>query len=222
MSTPHQSTQRSDSVRGRVVTTVPRAAFDPADGAARPETLIDVRLRVNGAEHDIQVPGRRLLSDALRHDLRLTGTHVGCEHGVCGACTVLLDGKPVRACLMFAASAQGHDITTVEGLGGPDGEPGPVQQAFVECHGLQCGFCTPGFLTTITAYLDDNPDPTPEEAREAISGNLCRCTGYQNIVKAVGRAAELRREGEGADSAATVDPDERDTPDPADTEQEKR
>ena len=217
MSTPHQSPQRSDSVRGRVVTTVPRAAFDPADGAARPETLIDVQLRANGAEHDIQVPGRRLLSDALRHDLRLTGTHVGCEHGVCGACTVLLDGKPVRACLMFAASAQGHDITTVEGLGGPDGELGPVQQAFVECHGLQCGFCTPGFLTTITAYLDDNPDPTPEEAREAISGNLCRCTGYQNIVKAVCRAAELRREGEETDSDAAVDTD-----DPADTEQEKR
>nr|WP_272949400.1 (2Fe-2S)-binding protein [Ornithinimicrobium humiphilum] len=153
-----------------------------------------MRLRVNGAEHHIRVPGRRLLSDALRHDLELTGTHVGCEHGVCGACTVLMDGRPVRACLMFAASAEGSEITTVEGLTRPDGELGPVQQAFVECHGLQCGFCTPGFLTTITAYLDENPDPSPEEAREAVAGNLCRCTGYQNIVKAVCRAAELRRE----------------------------
>ena len=186
---------RAGSVRGRVVTTVPRAPFDPAGGAARPEELVDVTLRVNGSEHDLQVPGRRLLSDALRHDLRLTGTHVGCEHGVCGACTVLLDGQPVRSCLMFAATAQGHEITTVEGLGGPDGELGPVQQAFVECHGLQCGFCTPGFLTTVTAYLDENPDPTAEEAREAVAGNLCRCTGYQNIVKAVCRAAELRRGG---------------------------
>ena len=185
---------RSDSVRGRVVTTVPRAAFDPADGNAQPEELLDVYLRVNGAEHHLRVPGRRLLSDALRHDLGLTGTHVGCEHGVCGACTVLLDGQPVRACLMFAATAQGSEITTVEGLGGPDGGLGPVQQAFVECHGLQCGFCTPGFITTVSAYLDENPDPTPEEAREAVAGNLCRCTGYQNIVKSVCRAAEIRRE----------------------------
>ncbi len=196
MSTPptdQPQAQRAGSVRGRVVTTVPRAPFDPAGGAARPEELLTVRLRVNGAEHDLRVPGRRLLSDALRHDLQLTGTHVGCEHGVCGACTVLLDGQPVRACLMFAASAQGHEITTVEGLSRPDGQLGPVQQAFIECHGLQCGFCTPGFLTTITAYLEDNPDPTPEEAREAVAGNLCRCTGYQNIVRAVCRAAELRR-----------------------------
>nr|WP_272950551.1 (2Fe-2S)-binding protein [Ornithinimicrobium pratense] len=167
--------------------------------------MLDVYLRVNGAEQHIRVPGRRLLSDALRHDLGLTGTHVGCEHGVCGACTVLLDGQPARACLMFAATAQGHQITTVEGLSTPDGELGPVQQAFVECHGLQCGFCTPGFLTTITAYLDENPDPTPEEAREAIGGNLCRCTGYQNIVKAVCRAAELRR-GEQAPPDGTQTP----------------
>jgi aerobic carbon-monoxide dehydrogenase small subunit len=197
--------RRTPGVRGRVVTTVPRAPFDPAGGQARPEELVDVRLRVNGAEHHLQVPGRRLLSDALRHDLRLTGTHVGCEHGVCGACTVLLDGQPVRACLMFAATAQGHEITTVEGLSGPDGELSPVQQAFVECHGLQCGFCTPGFLTTVTAYLDDNPDPTPEEAREAIAGNLCRCTGYQNIVRAVCRAAQLRRDG-GAPATTGGDP----------------
>ena len=139
------------------------------------------------------VPARRLLSDALRHDLGLTGTHVGCEHGVCGACTVLVDGRPMRSCLMFAVSAEGPEITTVEGLTEPDGSLGPVQQAFLECHGLQCGFCTPGFLTTITAGLRDNPEPTHEEARDMIAGNLCRCTGYQNIVKAVERAAEIAR-----------------------------
>ncbi len=163
------------------------------------EALHDVSLLVNGARHTVRIPARRLLSDALRHDLRLTGTHVGCEHGVCGACTVLVDGQPMRSCLMFAISAQGHEITTVEGLaaaaGAADGELGPVQQAFIDSHGLQCGFCTPGFLTTVTAYLEENPDPTPEQAREAISGNLCRCTGYQNIVKAVCRAAELKRAG---------------------------
>ena len=144
------------------------------------------------------MPARRLLSDALRHDCGLTGTHVGCEHGVCGACTVLVDGAPVRSCLMFAVSAQDAEITTVEGLteddGTAEGRLGPVQQAFSDCHGLQCGFCTPGFLTTITAGLRDNPDPTREEAREMIAGNLCRCTGYQNIVASVLRAAELSRE----------------------------
>nr|WP_202387860.1 (2Fe-2S)-binding protein [Nocardioides flavescens] len=154
-----------------------------------------IRLTVNGTAHDLRVPARRLLSDALRHDLALTGTHVGCEHGVCGACTVLLDGEPVRACLVFAVSVQGQEVTTVEGLTRPDGALGPVQQAFAECHGLQCGFCTPGFLTTITAGIRDNPEPTHEEAREMIAGNLCRCTGYQNIVKAVERAAVLAREG---------------------------
>jgi aerobic carbon-monoxide dehydrogenase small subunit len=155
------------------------------------EELHEVRLTVNGIAHAIRVPARRLLSDALRHDLALTGTHVGCEHGVCGACTVLLDGTPVRACLVFAVSVDGHELTTVEGLTNADGSLGPVQQAFAECHGLQCGFCTPGFLTTITAGLRDNPHPTHDEARDMIAGNLCRCTGYQNIVKAVERAAEL-------------------------------
>ena len=155
----------------------------------------DIRLTVNGTEHAVAVPARRLLSDALRHDLGLTGTHVGCEHGVCGACTVLVDGQPMRSCLMLAVSAAGHDITTVEGLARPDGELGPVQQAFRECHGLQCGFCTPGFLTTITAGIAENPEPTEEDAREMVAGNLCRCTGYQNIVKAVCRAAELARAG---------------------------
>jgi carbon-monoxide dehydrogenase small subunit len=155
------------------------------------EETHDITLTVNGVSHDLAVPARRLLSDALRHDLGLTGTHVGCEHGVCGACTVLLDGRPVRACLMFAVSAQDASVTTVEGLANPDGSLGPVQQAFAECHGLQCGFCTPGFLTTVTAGLRDNPVPTHEEARDMVAGNLCRCTGYQNIVKAVERAAEL-------------------------------
>ena len=162
------------------------------------EELVDVRLRVNGVSRDLRVPGRRLLSDALRHDLRLTGTHVGCEHGVCGACTVLLDGEPVRACLLLAATAHGHDVTTVEGLAASDGTLHPVQQAFVDCHGLQCGFCTPGFVTTIAAYLRENPDPTPAQATEAIAGNLCRCTGYQNIKAAVLRAAELQHERDGS------------------------
>jgi carbon-monoxide dehydrogenase small subunit len=153
----------------------------------------DFVLTVNGTSHPVSLPARRLLSDALRHDLELTGTHVGCEHGVCGACTVLVDGRPVRSCLMFAVSAQDSEITTVEGLTEADGSLGPVQQAFLECHGLQCGFCTPGFLTTITAGLRENPSPTHDEAREMVAGNLCRCTGYQNIVKAVERAAELVR-----------------------------
>jgi carbon-monoxide dehydrogenase small subunit len=160
------------------------------------EEHVDVRLTVNGVAHDLRVPPRRLLSDALRHGLGLTGTHVGCEHGVCGACTVLVDGRPMRSCLLFAVSAVDSAITTVEGLteadGSAEGRLGPVQQAFAECHGLQCGFCTPGFLTTITAGLRDKPDPTEAEAREMIAGNLCRCTGYANIVKSVLRAAALR------------------------------
>jgi aerobic carbon-monoxide dehydrogenase small subunit len=160
------------------------------------EQTLTVRLHVNGVLHEVTVPVRRLLSDALRHDLRLTGTHVGCEHGVCGACTVLLDGVPVRSCLMLAVTADGHEVTTVEGLAAPDGTLHPVQQAFRECHGLQCGFCTPGFLTTVAAYLETNPEPTEAQAREAISGNLCRCTGYQNIVKSVLRAAQIRRDRE--------------------------
>ncbi len=160
------------------------------------EELHDVRLVVNGVPREARVPARRLLSDCLRHELRLTGTHVGCEHGVCGACTVLLDGEPVRSCLLLAVTADVHEVTTVEGLGTPD-DMHPVQQAFRECHGLQCGFCTPGFLTTVTAYLAENPDPTEEQAREAIGGNLCRCTGYQNIVASVLRAAEITREEAG-------------------------
>jgi carbon-monoxide dehydrogenase small subunit len=172
------------------------------------EDLHDVRLRVNGATHAIRVPARRLLSDALRHDCGLTGTHVGCEHGVCGACTVLIDGRPMRSCLMLAVSAVDVDITTVEGLTEADGSLSPVQQAFSDCHGLQCGFCTPGFLTTITAGLRETPDPTEEEARDMIAGNLCRCTGYQNIVKSVLRAAESRHDLAGARSARPPEAEE--------------
>ncbi|MGH3320033.1 MAG: (2Fe-2S)-binding protein [Streptosporangiaceae bacterium] len=158
------------------------------------EPTYEITLTVNGLPRTATVPARRLLSDCLRHDLRLTGTHVGCEHGVCGCCTVLIDGRPARSCLTFAVSVQRHAITTVEGLARPDGSPHPVQRAFGECHGLQCGFCTPGFLVTVTAFLEDNPAPSDEEILEGISGNLCRCTGYQNIVAAVRRAAELERE----------------------------
>ena len=160
------------------------------------EELHEVQLIVNGAARRVRVPARRLLSDVIRHDLQLTGTHVGCEHGVCGACTVLLDGAPVRSCLLLAVSADGAEITTVEGLTEPDGTLSPVQQAFADCHGLQCGFCTPGFLTTITAGLRANPEPELEQAREMVGGNLCRCTGYHNIVASVLRAAEIQRERE--------------------------
>jgi aerobic carbon-monoxide dehydrogenase small subunit len=158
------------------------------------EELLDLQLVLNGAAHNVRVPARRLLSDCIRHDLRLTGTHVGCEHGVCGACTVLVDGVAMRSCLLLAVSVDGSRITTVEGLTERDGTLSPVQQAFEDCHGLQCGFCTPGFLTTITAGLRTDPEPTEERARELIGGNLCRCTGYQNIVRSVLRAAEIERE----------------------------
>jgi carbon-monoxide dehydrogenase small subunit len=157
------------------------------------EAVFEVSLTVNGVPRSAAVPARRLLSDFLRHDLRLTGTHVGCEHGVCGACTVLLDGVPVRSCLTFAVSVDGQSVTTMEGCRSAEGGLGPVQRAFMECHGLQCGFCTPGFVTTVTAYLRENPEPTAEQAREAIGGNLCRCTGYQNIERSVLRAAEILR-----------------------------
>src|SRR6188472_2960190 len=165
------------------------------------------KFEVNGKQVSVDVEPRLTLADCLRHELRLTGTHVGCEHGVCGACTVLLDGEPVRSCLLLAVTADGHEVTTVEGLGTPD-DMHPVQQAFRECHGLQCGFCTPGFLTTVAAYLEVHPDPTEAEAREAVSGNLCRCTGYQNIVASVLRAAEITRTLSGGDvESATSQPD---------------
>ena len=158
------------------------------------ETVHATRLVVNGVAHTLHVPARRLLADALRHDLGLTGTHLGCEHGVCGACTVLVDGEPMRSCLMFAVSADGAEITTTEGCRAPDGGLGPVQQAFTECHGLQCGFCTPGFVVSVTALLRDNPAPDDDEIRHALSGNLCRCTGYQGILRAVRQAAEAGAE----------------------------
>ena len=141
---------------------------------------------VNGVRHERTVEPRLLLSDFQRHELGLTGTHVGCEHGVCGACTVLLDGEAVRSCLMFAVQAYGHDVATVEGLSDGSGDAlHPLQAAFREAHGLQCGFCTPGVLMTLVPFLRDHPDPDEREIREALSGNLCRCTGYQNIVAAV-------------------------------------
>ena len=155
------------------------------------EPTSEVTLRVNGQPRSLRIPHRRLLSDALRHDLGLTGTHVGCEHGVCGCCTVLIDGSPQRSCLVFAVAADDRDITTVEGLAGADGELHPVQQAFSECHALQCGFCTPGFLMVAASLLVREPDPDDDTITEAIAGNLCRCTGYVNIRSAVRRAAEL-------------------------------
>jgi aerobic carbon-monoxide dehydrogenase small subunit len=155
---------------------------------------IEVRLRVNGREHTESVAPRLLLSDFLRHRLGLTGTHVGCEHGVCGACTVLLDGEAVRSCLLLAVQAHGAEVTTVEGLAAADSRLHPVQQAFHEMHALQCGFCTPGFLLSVVAFLRDVPAPSDEEIRRGLAGNLCRCTGYQNIVRAVRRASELMAE----------------------------
>lgn len=152
-----------------------------------------IRPVVNGAPVERAVPERLLLSDFLRADLGLTGTHVGCEHGVCGCCTILLDDEPVRSCLLFAVQTDGHEIRTVEGLAPASGALHPLQAAFREEHALQCGFCTPGFLTTLVPFLERNPDPSDEEIREALSGNLCRCTGYQNIVKAVRRAAQTMR-----------------------------
>jgi len=151
--------------------------------------LFNVTVTVNGTQYERAIEPRLLLSDFLRHDLGLTGTHVGCEHGVCGACTILLDGQPVRSCLMFAVQADGHEIFTIEGLGTPDNLH-PLQEAFWEAHGVQCGFCTPGLLMTLVPFLKENPNPTEPEIRQAISGNLCRCTGYQHIVDAVKLAAE--------------------------------
>ena len=155
-------------------------------------TDVPITVSVNGVEYRRSVEPRLLLSDFLRHDLALTGTHVGCEHGACGACTVLLDGAAVRSCLMFAVQADGHDILTVEGLAAGGGELHPLQEAFRQAHALQCGFCTPGFLMTLIPFLDEHPDADERVIREAISGNLCRCTGYANIVRAV--QAALKRQ----------------------------
>jgi carbon-monoxide dehydrogenase small subunit len=151
---------------------------------------IDIELKVNGSPHRATVPPRLTLADFLRVNCGLTGTHLGCEHGVCGACTIMLDGEAVRACLVFAVQADGSEVTTIEGLASPDGELTTVQAAFREHHGLQCGFCTPGFVISATAFLNENPKPTDEEIRDALSGNLCRCTGYQGILDAVRAAAQ--------------------------------
>ncbi|HKZ86525.1 MAG TPA: (2Fe-2S)-binding protein [Anaerolineae bacterium] len=152
--------------------------------------LHSVKVTVNGKQYERQTEARTLLSDFLRHELGLTGTHVGCEHGVCGACTILFDGQPIRSCLTFAVQANGHAITTVEGLAKSQDELHPLQQAFWEAHGLQCGFCTSGILMTLVPFLEENPNPSEHEIREALSGNLCRCTGYQHIVDAVMLAAQ--------------------------------
>jgi aerobic carbon-monoxide dehydrogenase small subunit len=156
---------------------------------------IAIKLTVNGQPHHIAVEPRKLLSDVLREDCRLTGTHVGCEHGVCGACTVLIDGRPVRACLTYAVQMEGHAITTIEAMA-ENGRLSPLQQALHQAHGLQCGFCTPGIVMTFEAFLRDHPDPSEDEIRDTLSGNLCRCTGYHNIVKAIHAAAARRREAE--------------------------
>jgi carbon-monoxide dehydrogenase small subunit len=153
----------------------------------------NIAVTVNGKRHEATVPVRVTLADFLRHQLGLTGTHLGCEHGVCGACTILLDGYSVRSCLMLAVQADGHEILTVEGIATDAATLHPLQQAFHEHHGLQCGFCTPGILTTLIELLRDNPDPTEEDIRVGISGNLCRCTGYQNIVTAALDAAKRMR-----------------------------
>jgi carbon-monoxide dehydrogenase small subunit len=155
------------------------------------------RITVNGKSHARVVESRLTLADFLRHELGLTGTHLGCEHGVCGACTVLVDGRSARSCLMFAVQANDAEVTTVEGLS-PDGTLSVLQQAFIDNHGLQCGFCTPGMLITLTELLRDNTDPTEQEVREALTGNLCRCTGYAGIVKAALDAAAQLRAGSGS------------------------
>jgi carbon-monoxide dehydrogenase small subunit len=152
---------------------------------------VPVSVTVNGTRYQREVEPRLLLSDFIRQELELTGTHVGCEHGVCGACTILFDGEPVRSCIMLAVQADGHVLQTVESLAGPAGELNPLQAAFREAHGLQCGFCTPGFLMTLTAFFRENPHPSDTELRDALSSNLCRCTGYHNIFEAAKLASRV-------------------------------
>ena len=160
------------------------------------ETLYPVSIHVNGVKRTGHVAARTTLVDWVREHLNLTGTHIGCEHGICGACSVMLDGEPVCSCLIFAVQADGHRVLTVEGLAQPDGRLSVLQDSFCETHGLQCGYCTPGMLITAQALLDANPRPTADEIREAIGGNLCRCTGYQQIVDAIELAARRMAEGE--------------------------
>jgi aerobic carbon-monoxide dehydrogenase small subunit len=153
-----------------------------------------VRIRINGTEYEREIETRVTLGDFLRHQLHLTGTHLGCEHGVCGACTVLVDGHSARSCLMLAVQAHNHSVTTIEGLATPGAELHPLQLAFHDNHGLQCGFCTPGILMTLIEFLDSNPSPTEAEIREVLSGNICRCTGYQSIIAATLDAASRMRQ----------------------------
>ena len=162
-------------------------------------SAVDIHVNINGRDCEASVEPRLLLCDLIRDELGLTGTHIGCEHGVCGACTVLWDDEPVRSCLIFAVQAEGARLRTVEGMAPSATELHPIQEAFTEAHGLQCGFCTPGMLLTVEALLRDNPHPTEHEIREGISGNLCRCTGYTNIVLAVQLAAEKLDASRGAD-----------------------
>ena len=171
-----------------------------------------IGLTVNGVRHEVNVETRMTLADCLRHRLRLTGTHLGCEHGVCGACTVLVDGQAVRSCLMLAVQAEHAEVTTVEGIAGAGGSLHPLQEAFRDRHGLQCGFCTPGMLMTLMEFLDENPLPTEAEVREAISGNLCRCTGYQGIVAAaLDAAARIRGQGPAPADTMSTGPASTDT-----------
>lgn len=156
--------------------------------------LFPVSIKVNGQVYERQVEARMLLSDFLRHEIGLLGTHVGCEHGICGACTILFDGEAIRSCLMFAVQASGHEVSTVESLGTPE-KLHPLQQAFTEKHALQCGFCTPGFLMTLVPFLEQHPHPTDEEVREAIDGNICRCTGYEKIIEAAQEASKYMAAG---------------------------
>jgi aerobic-type carbon monoxide dehydrogenase small subunit (CoxS/CutS family) len=156
-----------------------------------------IAITVNGTRHEVAVEPRRTLADVLRHDLGYTGTHLGCEHGICGACTVLVDGEPTRSCLVFGVQADDCAVETVEGLASGDGALNPLQEAFSEHHALQCGFCTPGFLMLATALLRDTPDPTDDEIRDAMASNICRCTGYQSILEAVRAAADGATERDG-------------------------
>ena len=178
--------------QGKIKPQLPKGSDDPTRA---------VRLTVNGEPVEREVSVRMLLSDFLRHELGLTGTHVGCEHGVCGCCTVMVDGRAARSCLTFAVQAEGAEVRTIESLANENGALHPVQQAFQENHALQCGFCTPGFVMAIVSYLEENdePDLSDEAIREVLSGNLCRCTGYQNIVAAFARASELMRDAKRAE-----------------------
>lgn len=179
---------------GNVAVQNPRLAAEVQAGG----TVLDVSFALNGTDTTVTVEARRTLSDVIRDDCGLTGTHLGCEHGVCGACTVLVDGQPSRSCLLLAAQADGAEITTIEGLASPDGELHPIQQAMMDAHGFQCAFCSPGFLMSAVALLEENQNPTNAEIREELSGNLCRCTGYQSIVAGVEKAVQ-RMNGEGDD-----------------------